>query len=662
MSTLKVKNANGQWDLVQLTGEDVTNLKSDVSSLTSQLAQIATQVFYVKKYCVGNGTTDDSDNLLSLVSEVNALPETTNAIIEFNVPSLLLTKPIYFYKSNVDLRFNNCKINWNGTANLNNSTTRMIGVFNFRGSTLLSETVTSFNPIGTDGIAPVSDEGCYVVTSNNANFNQGDFVELNLNTGVQSNSTLSPRMKILTKITRIANGNIYLNYANPFDFSGKTITGTLTKVDPLENIRISDFRLYDIVPATRQANASTSYDTTARNTFVSGLSFVNIANSEIKKVYAENTKFPVIITDNVYKLNASNLELYKPNIIGGGEGYLVQLNSALFCTIDTTFGNEERHNVDFTASAYCKVINGKSFNSMAVAFNLHGKYEHNIEFVNCIGNFDNGSGLTDFGDAVKNIKYDNCKGTLSSDHAQNVEIVNSDVKLSDFYAYATIIKNSTVKLYRNRTLTPTKRGLTGGFIKFIDCDVYSWSVAVDALAIVFDGYDTVSIEGGTYDVVKPSGVTNMIRFQNTSNIIVSRNKKLSNFYGDINATSIEVNLKVDGNTFSGYPDAALIMFRLQNLTTAKLHLIATGNTVRYTGTNLARWFRITNTTTFLTDCALTVNFAGNTLISDVQDSLSLLIHDAPQITRSLYGNVLKGAKAEGITNAQITGTNTIVTA
>ena len=555
-----------------------------------------------------------------------------------------------------------CKIIWNGTANLNNSATRMIGVFNFKGSVILTETITEFSPKGADSVAPVSDGNCYVVTSNNANFLQGDFVELKIDTGAQSDTSLTPRIKLLTKVTKVADGKVYLNYSCPWDFSGKTITGTLKKVNPLEHIKTSDFRLYDAVPATRQADGTTAYNETARNTFVSGLSFTNVANSEIKNVYAENTKFPVMITDNIFKVNMTNLELQKPNIIGGGEGYLVQINSALYCDIENTLANEERHNVDFTASAYCKVINGISYNSLQVSFNCHGKYEHDIEFINCVGNHANGSGLNNFGDAVMNLKFDNFKGKIMSNHAQNVEINNSDVLLADYYAYTTTVKNSKVKLYRNRTLIPTKRGLTGGFIKFLNCDVRSWSVAVDTLPITFENYNEVEIDGGTYDVINRSGASNTCTFKNVPNITVSRNKKLTNFYGHLNATDIEINLKVESNIFTDYPDISLNMFNIQSLTNVKLNLTASGNTVRYTGASLARWFRITNTTTYLADCVLTVNFTGNTLVSTTQDVLTLLIHDTPKITRSIYGNIFKGAKAEGITNTQIEGTNTIVTA
>ena len=84
----------------------LTQHDADLEKVNVDLAQTMQQTFHVSKYCVGDGVTDDCNNLLTLANEVNALPKETNAIVEFNVPSLLLTKPINITKSNVDIRYN----------------------------------------------------------------------------------------------------------------------------------------------------------------------------------------------------------------------------------------------------------------------------------------------------------------------------------------------------------------------------------------------------------------------------------------------------------------------------------------------------------------------------------------------------------------------------
>jgi hypothetical protein len=66
MSTIKVKNEDGSWDFLQLAGEDVTELKEDVSSVKSELAQ----------------TSQDIDNKVQDYVRLNNIPNADIGMID----------------------------------------------------------------------------------------------------------------------------------------------------------------------------------------------------------------------------------------------------------------------------------------------------------------------------------------------------------------------------------------------------------------------------------------------------------------------------------------------------------------------------------------------------------------------------------------------------
>jgi hypothetical protein len=44
MPTLKRKNANGQWEYIQVSGLDVSQLKDEVDSVATSLAEMTTEL------------------------------------------------------------------------------------------------------------------------------------------------------------------------------------------------------------------------------------------------------------------------------------------------------------------------------------------------------------------------------------------------------------------------------------------------------------------------------------------------------------------------------------------------------------------------------------------------------------------------------------------
>lgn len=75
MPTLKRQKADGTWEYLQTTGEDVENLRLDVDKANEELAQIASNV---KKYgAKGDGVTDDTQSFINarLASKNIYIPE-----------------------------------------------------------------------------------------------------------------------------------------------------------------------------------------------------------------------------------------------------------------------------------------------------------------------------------------------------------------------------------------------------------------------------------------------------------------------------------------------------------------------------------------------------------------------------------------------------------
>jgi parallel beta-helix repeat protein len=71
MSTLKRKNANGVWEYIQVTGQDVSQLQSDIDSVTTAMAEITTLA------PKPNGTNDTT----AIQATINSLPITGGTVL-----------------------------------------------------------------------------------------------------------------------------------------------------------------------------------------------------------------------------------------------------------------------------------------------------------------------------------------------------------------------------------------------------------------------------------------------------------------------------------------------------------------------------------------------------------------------------------------------------
>lgn len=459
---------------------------------------------------------------------------TSSGIKKVNFPygTYIVSTPLYVNSDDVEVDFQGSTIKWRGTANLNNSNLRAIGVINGHGTLGSNATVTEFVPkeelfnVSIDSDSFVSSIlACKVKTNNNSLFAIGDFVNLDLSTGTNTISTLLPMVGIICEILDItSDGYIVLDYYSPFDWSGKTITGTLTKVTPRKNVKVKNLRIEDevVVNATYKTDGQ-------RETFVSGVSFLYDKGCDTKNISGKNTKFPLVIHRYSHTSQNNKLEVKKPAIFDGGEGYSIQFIFCNKCTADSSNPVRERHSVDISGGAFFEISNCHSPRPKFMPFDMHGLCEHSITFRNCTGAVIMCNGISDFPCLVDNVKFINHKGAITcggtDSYASNIIIEDSEVTLLNYHALNTTTQNSNVTINTsssNYDLFPNKRGSSSvSSMSFIggNVDIYG----TGGVTVLKNYYDIVTFDCTVNNKLNLSaGVRSVLSFIDNTTVNIKK--------------------------------------------------------------------------------------------------------------------------------------------
>lgn len=390
-------------------------------------------------------------SLLESMFQKLSIPFTQQKI---NIPKGIytLTEPIDILQSDTVVDGNGSTIIWEGNNEGLNNTNRLIGMFNVKGSlTSTKKNITSFNlNLG------FNTQGGYVILDSLDGLSSGDSVVLDIKIGEYDANKLNPKVSLLTKILDIVDSKVFLEYANPFTFPA-TFKATLTKVNTTENVTIKNFYIIDNAPLQDGwvNNANTQYPN--YKPLVSGVSLQYTRGCTVENVRGLNTKFPLVMANYTAYTDVLDVHLDKPALVAGGEGYLVQFNSSTYCKAIDCTGNKARHVVDFTYSAYGTVKHCKGFSTASNAFQLHGAYEHDITFEDCIGNFGSYSG-EQFGNATKNVSFTRHKGTFTGGgYSLGYTVRDSSIDINGTYTDITIIDSYTTS-YKKIYKAPDKRG------------------------------------------------------------------------------------------------------------------------------------------------------------------------------------------------------------
>ncbi|WP_264448924.1 glycoside hydrolase family 55 protein [Bacillus cereus] len=387
-------------------------LKARVDHESKKISGLAQKIDWidVRDYgFIGDGIVDDTKVIQNAAADLPG-----KGTLKFPLSTFLLTKPIDIHVSDVEIDGSGSTIIWNGTTPLGNAN-RLIGMFNIKGSiTTDKKLITSFDLKDKKNLYWATRGGA-ITLNDVSNLAIGDYVAVEIQTGGYNPNLLNTKVSILTKILNISLNTVYVEYVNPFPFPAQMTAGTLTKVNVVQNVKVKNFAIIDntALKPGWVSTPFTSYPDADRTNIVSGISLQYAENCTVENVSGTNTKFPLVMANYTCRSKAININLEKPALIGGGEGYAVQFNSSLYCEATKCYGVSARHVVDFTASAFSNAKDIKGFDITTSTIQMHGAYEHDITFEDVIGKIGVVSGQT-FGNANMNITFNRCSGTTIS--------------------------------------------------------------------------------------------------------------------------------------------------------------------------------------------------------------------------------------------------------
>lgn len=304
-------------------------------------------------------------------------------------------------------------------------------------------------------------------------FNVGDYCVLKLQTATNWSdydaNSLQPKVEIVTRITKVEIGFITVEYNKLFwEFKTGAFTGTITKINVVNNITIKNVDFYDISPF---ENRDVSTSLVGNIKLVSLISSIYTSNCKFENIKGENTKLPLILNEFSYKPYMDKIYLKDPACVGGGEGYLNQNIGCYYPTIKNSNAFNERHLADFTSCAFGYAENCFSNSSLSSTFLCHGAYEHDVVFKNCEGSFGFANSGTTFGCADKNITLENCKGYVNGGYVENLRVIGGEVGITQC-PYEIEFNNADVVWIDTVIIKPLmKRGKTGSKFILNNCNL-----------------------------------------------------------------------------------------------------------------------------------------------------------------------------------------------
>lgn len=552
---------------------ELNKVKVQAEENKSSLEDVRKLNIYVSDYCIGDGVVDDSDGMLNMARYVNSIDEKISISIIFNVKSLYISKIIRFLRGNLEYVLNNCEVIWNNSIDIGNEN-RTYGVFNCIGSVDSGHTIKSYVNVKNRGF--IREEYSYIEVEDSSIFKEGELVKLSIGENKQTNVDISPYVNVITKITKISSNKIYFEYSTPWDIPiiSDNNYGKVHKITKLfNNISISGIEFYDMTNVEKNDDTSGVYPN--RGNLVNLFSLMYVDNLTIKNIKGEKNKFCLIRADNCVNVNLENIEVLNPDIVGGGEGYGVQLNNCTKILGTNIRGTNSRHIIDLTNSNHALLINcggvGKQY-----AISQHGAYEHDITYINCDGSFQTGQSGSQFGDASKNITLINCNGAISCRYCENLVLENCNLSLIGGLPHSVTAKNCKLNT-GFASFYPNSRNISNTMFKLIDSELVSIK---PSMQWTFSNWDIVCFIRSSY-----SNVVNQLLGEdsNSYKIVLQNVKKFisekcnTNMILNITGQDFTCVCDIDNNDYDLISNQAL--FRTYNLTNSKVIVRIKGNQI-----------------------------------------------------------------------------------
>ena len=451
----------------------IGNINTELNTHGTSLADIA---YHVGNFgAVGDGVTDDTNafQLAFAAAHSNGRGRVTGS----RNKTYRLTDKVVITGDNIEFDGQGCSILWD-KQDLYDYTIAQDGYdFNnyiyhgvFQAHGTITSTVANINAGVTNNYRT---KGIFTVDSTSG-FAIGDYVIITLQKGATwetySDTALHPKMNIIAEIIDIIGSDIHTTYAPYFDYYTGQFTGNLKKVNPIKNFTAKNFSFYDNSPFTF-TNAGAIDPNVYK--LVCCLSLNYTVCTKIENITGENTKMPFNFDRFGFKTSIYNSELINPACVGGGQGYNCQSIGSFRSSYKKMIAYKERHNVDFSSCAYCRVEDSLSIGTVSSchSFGAHGQYEHDIEFIKCSGVFSIGNSGAEFGNAGLNFTLDECTGMIiTGAYSEGLKIINSDLTIvADLYQLNA--RDSVIHFGNHQVYNIIHRGQTNSKFYLENCTV-----------------------------------------------------------------------------------------------------------------------------------------------------------------------------------------------
>lgn len=533
-------------DILKLTGDgnpEIVNARGGFPVLRDRLDKslgISPEQFGAK----GDGVTDDTQAFLTATSLMNQYGYCLRLIPN---AKYVLKLPLYF-GSETKIYANGAEIVWKGISPIDNSS-RTLGIINFDGTSESSnkKTISAINlqePLLNNDGTKLPFYGSVTVPGHT--YIIGDYIVIEVESGVYNTTVLNPKIRQMVKIVRVEGDKLFVDYTNPFPFNMVNVTSAkVYKCVPAKNIVIDNLYINDELVITEPKDGVNTHPN--RSQFMVGIVLRLCTNIQINNVRAYNTKFPVVLAMMCSHGKVTNGYLDKPAIVGPGEGYYAQINSSKEFILENVQGENTRHIIDFTYSSFCEVRKARGNKGYGVDFQSHGAYEHNITYRECVGSFNFASG-EEFGNAVMNYKLDNCKGTLLCKYSKDITIVDSDFTLVNGLT-STDVRNSKIRLHVDNTSADSRSSVSDRKLHFNGCQVKLYSPNYNG---AFIDYDSISFKNGELIDFKKetegylSGY--MLQMKNVGKLTIDGNHNVDNIRIRIENTTKDIEFNFNKNS------------------------------------------------------------------------------------------------------------------
>ncbi len=435
----KIDNLNSTVQLLQDTVDEYKKQGDEINSKYENLENALKTFTDKEKQVISfnsmkkEGETDD-DVLSKIVTLINSNPDISYKI-NFDVNEMFLTKIVWIKRGNLILDFCNCLVHWENYEEVSEHAGdwRDVAIFNFAGTEDTNLTnVNWFNGSNTSNSS-------FSYTGND--FKEGDYVELRLgvnNKNGTADSVIMPYIYRMTRVISSIGNNVEVQYKQPWTQLENNLVNQscIRHCKPVENVIIQNLNFIDdTVLDNAIKDENIQYAGRDKNNLVSFAYFRICANISISNCHCKYNTYPFMQFFNCFNINANNLSILQPKIIGGGEGYLFQVMQSTVGYFSNLIGLGERHLIDFTESSDMVVEHCTSNNSQQKvygSFCQHGAYEHDIIYKDCVGTWNISYSGVEFGNACKNITLNNCRGWTVIAYSENLLLENCELYNNSF--------------------------------------------------------------------------------------------------------------------------------------------------------------------------------------------------------------------------------------